>query len=67
DGTTASSLNIDYANYQFTIELSMNEHIKSLMAANHIENLATEEEAETGEDNKKIMTPLRVMQSIKKF
>ncbi|MDT2392064.1 phage baseplate upper protein, partial [Enterococcus avium] len=25
DGTTASSLNIDYANYQFTIELSMNE------------------------------------------
>ncbi|MDT2392032.1 DUF2479 domain-containing protein, partial [Enterococcus avium] len=25
------------------------------------------EEAETGEDNKKIMTPLRVMQSIKKF
>lgn len=33
DGTTASSLNIDYANYQFTIELSMNEHIKSLMAA----------------------------------
>lgn len=67
DGTTASSLNIDYANYQFTIELSMNEHIKSLIAANHIENLATEEEAETGEDNKKIMTPLRVMQSIKKF
>lgn len=33
DGTTASSLNIDYANYQFTIELSMNEHIKSLIAA----------------------------------
>ncbi|MDT2391991.1 hypothetical protein P7D49_21615, partial [Enterococcus avium] len=67
DGTTASSLNIDYANYQFTIELSMNEHIKSMIAANHVENLATQEEAETGEDNKKIMTPLRVMQSIKKF
>lgn len=65
--TVQSQINVDYGNLVFSIEISMNEHIKSMMAANHIENLATEEEAETGEDNKKIMTPLRVMQSIKKF
>ncbi|MDT2525992.1 hypothetical protein P7D64_22345, partial [Enterococcus raffinosus] len=31
---------------------------------NHVENLATQDEAETGEDNTKTMTPLRVFQSI---
>lgn len=66
DGTTASSLNIDYANYQFTIELSMNEHIKSLMAANHVQNLATQDEAEAGTDNTKAMTPLGTAQQIEK-
>lgn len=49
------------------VEASANEIIKLEIAANHVENLATQEEAEAGEDNKKIMTPLRVMQSIKKF
>ncbi|MDT2502348.1 hypothetical protein P7D95_16225 [Enterococcus avium] len=67
DGITSSSINLDYANVEVKLKLSANEHIKLMIAANHIENLATEEEAETGEDNKKIMTPLRVMQSIKKF
>lgn len=67
DGKTATKVVTDYTNVVFTMEISANEHIKSMIAANHIENLATEEEAETGEDNKKIMTPLRVMQSIKKF
>lgn len=67
DGTTYSSISIDYANLEVSLEISMNEFIESMIAANYIENLATEEEAETGEDNKKIMTPLRVMQSIKKF
>lgn len=62
-----STVNIDYLCLDVTIELSANEHFEYMIAANHIENLATEEEAETGEDNKKIMTPLRVMQSIKKF
>lgn len=62
-----STVNIDYLCLDVTIELSANEHIKSMIAANHRENLATQEEAEAGEDNKKIMTPLRVMQSIKKF
>lgn len=67
DGKTATKVVTDYTNVVFTMEISANEHIKSMIAANHVENLATQEEAETGEDNKKIMTPLRVMQSIKKF
>ena len=62
-----STVNIDYLCLDVTIELSANEHFEYMIAANHVENLATQEEAETGEDNKKIMTPLRVMQSIKKF
>lgn len=67
DGLTYSIINIDHANLEITLELSMNEYILSTIATNRVENLATQEEAETGEDNKKIMTPLRVMQSIKKF
>ena len=67
DGTTPSTVSVDYASLEITIELSMNQFIKSMIAANHVENLATQEEAEAGEDNNKIMTPLRVMQSIKKF
>lgn len=67
DGVTSSSINLDYANVEVKLKLSANEHIKLMIAANRVENLATQEEAETGEDNKKIMTPLRVMQSIKKF
>ena len=67
DGITPSTITTDYVSLDFTIDLSVNEHIKSMIAANHVENLATQEEAEAGEDNKKIMTPLRVMQSIKKF
>lgn len=67
DGVTPSTVNTDYSNLEIKIRLSMNEHLKLMIAANRVENLATQEEAETGEDNKKIMTPLRVMQSIKKF
>lgn len=67
DGVTQSATRVDYSNLEFKMKISMSEYFNSLIAANHIENLATEEEAETGEDNKKIMTPLRVMQSIKKF
>ncbi len=67
DGVKPSTVNIDFAYLDIKISISMNEFIRSMIAANHVENLATQEEAETGEDNKKIMTPLRVMQSIKKF
>ena len=62
-----STVNLDYMNYKFSIDVSMNEHIKALIATNHVENLATEDEAESGEDNSKIMTPLRVFQAIAKW
>ncbi len=67
DGTTLSSVIIDYACLEMTIELSMNQYINSMIAFNHIENIATEEEAEAGENNKKTMTPLRVFQAIAKW
>lgn len=64
DGITPSTITTDYVSLDFTIDLSVNEHIKSMIAANHVENLATQAEAEAGEDNTKTMTPLRVFQSI---
>ncbi|MEQ7201103.1 phage baseplate protein, partial [Enterococcus avium] len=44
------------------IEASANEIIKSEIAANHVENLATQTEATTATDNTKTMTPLRTKQ-----
>lgn len=66
DGSTPSIVSIDYANLDIIIDLSVNEHIKSMIAANHVGNLATQEEAETGTDNAKAMTPLRTAQQINK-
>lgn len=66
DGITSSSINLDYANVEVKLKLSANEHIKLMIAANHRENLATQEEAETGTDNAKAMTPLRTAQQINK-
>lgn len=63
--TVQSQINVDYGNLVFSIEISMNEHIKSMMAAYHRENLATQEEAELGEENTKTMTPLRTDQYFK--
>ncbi|MDT2466526.1 hypothetical protein P7D98_12555, partial [Enterococcus avium] len=51
---------MDYTNVVFTMGISANEHIKSMIAAYHGENIATKEEALDGESNDKIMTPLRV-------
>lgn len=62
-----STVNIDYLCLDVTIELSANEHFEYMIAANHIENIATEEEAEAGENNEKTMTPLRVFQAIAKW
>lgn len=64
DGASSSSLSIDYAQLEFTIEISVNEFILSTIAAYHVKNLATQEEVEAGEDNTKTMTPLRVFQAI---
>lgn len=60
DGTTKSQVFVDYACMDITIEISANEHIKSMIAAYHGENIATKEEALDGKSNDKIMTPLRV-------
>lgn len=38
DGTTNSAVSVDYANLDITIDISVNEHIKSMMAAYHREN-----------------------------
>lgn len=67
DGKTATRVVMDYTNVVFTMGISANEHIKSMIANNHIENIATEEEAEAGENNEKTMTPLRVFQAIAKW
>lgn len=48
------------------VEASANEIIKLEIAANHVENLATQDEAESGTDNAKTMTPLRTAQQINK-
>lgn len=64
DGVTNTNVYVDYSDLLIDIEVSSNKHIKSIVAANHVENLATQDEAETGEDNTKTMTPLRVFQSI---
>lgn len=64
DGVTNTNVYVDYSDLLIDIEVSSNKHIKSIVAANHVENLATQDEAETGEDNTKTMTPIRVFQSI---
>lgn len=66
DGVTKSIANIDYANIELELEISANEHIKSMIAANHVQNLATQTEAEAGTDNSKSMTPLGTAQQIEK-
>ena len=67
DGVTQSATRVDYSNLEFKMKISMSEYFNSLIAANHIENIATEEEAEAGENNEKTMTPLRVFQAIAKW
>lgn len=59
-----STVNIDYLCLDVTIELSANEHFEYMIAANRVENLATQEEAVMGEDNTKTMTPLRVNEAL---
>ncbi|EOH79669.1 BppU family phage baseplate upper protein [Enterococcus malodoratus] len=67
DGVAVSQASLDYTKLEFKIKVSANLLIKLMIAANHIENLAAQEEAEAGEDNTKTMTPLRVFQAIAKW
>ena len=62
DGVTNTNVRVDYSDLLIDIEVSSNKHIKSIVAANHVKNLATQSEAETGTDNTKTMTPLRTKQ-----
>lgn len=64
NGTTSSSMCIDYASIELTLNLSANAHIKSMIANNHVENLATPEEAKAGTDTTRTMTPATTAQSI---
>lgn len=66
DGTIPSGTSIDYSELEIALNISANEHIESMFAHNHRENLATQEEAESGTDNAKTMTPLRTAQQINK-
>lgn len=66
DGAIASTVVGDYAQLNLEIEISANDHIESKIAAYHRENLATQDEAESGESDEKLMTPQTTKQSIEK-
>ncbi|QXJ59411.1 hypothetical protein J9537_01070 [Enterococcus raffinosus] len=72
DGTTLSTVIIDYACLELTIELSLNQYFKTLIAAYYEKNLgnvdnyetATQVDAESGTATDKFMTPLRTKQHV---
>lgn len=66
DGVTNAWIEIK--DIRLTIELEVNGRtiIESIVATYHRENLATQEEAESGESDEKLMTPLTTKQSIEK-
>ncbi|MDT2397623.1 BppU family phage baseplate upper protein [Enterococcus avium] len=64
DGVTPAWVEVKDIRLIVELEVSGRTIIEEMIAANHVENLATQDEAETGEDNTKTMTPLRVFQSI---
>ena len=64
DGVTSALLEVKDLRLIVEIEANGKTIIESIIAAYHGENIATQEEAEAGEDNTKTMTPLRVFQSI---
>lgn len=65
DGVAVSQASLDYTKLEFKIKVSANLLIKLMIAAYHGENIATQEEAELGEENTKTMTPLRTDQYFK--
>lgn len=66
DGAIASTVVGDYAQLNLEIEISANDHIESKIATDRGENLATQDEAESGESDEKLMTPLTTKQAIEK-
>ena len=67
DGVTSALLEVKDLRLIVEIEANGKTIIESIIAAYHGENIATEEEAEAGENNEKTMTPLRVFQAIAKW
>lgn len=67
DGVTPSTIKVNYVSVEFTLSISANNHIESMIATNHVQNLATQSEAEAGVDELKTMTPKRVFQAIAKW
>lgn len=67
DGVTPAW--IEVKDIRLTVELEVNGRtiIEELIAANHVENLATQDEAEEGLNESKTMTPIRVFQAIAKW
>ncbi len=63
--SVTSEVNIDYFSVEILLDVSANQLINSMIASNHVENLATQAEAELAEDNTKTMTPLRTDQYFK--
>ena len=66
DNITASAAYLDYSRLEIEIELSANEVVESIVAAYHRGNIATQEEAENGESDYKLMTPETTKQAIEK-
>ncbi|MFC4770363.1 hypothetical protein RV04_GL001539 [Enterococcus hermanniensis] len=64
DNVTASSVTLDCGMFDLKIKVSANDYIKSMIASNHVTNLATAEEATAGTNTTKTMTPATTAQSI---
>lgn len=67
DGVTSALLEVKDLRLIVEIEANGKTIIESIIAANHRENLATQDEAEEGLNESKTMTPLRVIQAIAKW
>lgn len=67
DGTIPSGTSIDYSELEIALNISANEYIESMFAANQVESIATGEEAEAGESNSVFMTPNLVFKAIAKW
>ena len=65
DGVTSALLEVKDLRLIVEIEANGKTIIESIIAAYHGENIATQEEAELGEENTKTMTPLRTDQYFK--
>ncbi len=66
DGVTSALLEVKDLRLVVEIEVNGRTIIESMIAANHGEKIATQEEAEAGTDNTQIMTPLRTREVIDK-